>query len=91
MMIREAKRTTLHGVAPVLTTPVQLYPGGKLIDPTAELQALLEIDPADPQAPLFRDPRYNRPLRVAVLREMVKRVAAAAGLDPAFFGAHSLR
>ena len=83
---RGHKRTSLHGVAPVLSTPVQLYPGGKLIDPTAELEALLKIDPAEEMAPLFRDPRSNRPLRVAVVRETVKRVAAAAGLNPEFFG-----
>ena len=91
ILIREAKRTSLQGVAPVVSTPVQFYPGGKLVDATAELEALKRIDPAGPDAPLFREPGSNRPLRVSKIRATVKRVAKAAGLNPDFFGAHSLR
>ena len=49
------------------------------------------IDPAGPEAPLFREPGSNRPLRVSKIRATVKKVATAAGLNPDFFGAHSLR
>ena len=62
-----------------------------LIAAAEELVALVSLDAADPSAPLFRDPASNRPLSVAFIRATVKKVAAAAGLDPSFFGAHSLR
>ena len=90
-MIREAKRTSLRGVAPVVSSPIQFYPGGKLIDAAAELVALMLADPARPDDPLFRDPYSNRPFKVSYIRETLKKVAQAAGLDPSFFGAHSLR
>ena len=91
ILIREAKRSTLTGVAPVVSTPVQFYPGGALIDAAAELIALSTLDPAPRSSPLFRDPSSNRPLRVSFIRDIVKKIAAACGLDPSFFGAHSLR
>ena len=91
ILIREAKRTTLKGVAPVVSSPIQFYPGGALIDAAAELVSLLPIDPAAPSAPLFRDPLSGKPFKVSFIRATVKKVAAAAGLDPSFFGAHSLR
>ena len=92
ILIREAKRSSLEGVAPAVSSPIQFYPGGKLIDVVAELDALVALDMlAAADAPLFRDTLSGKPLRVAVIRDAVKRIAAAAGLDPAFFGAHSLR
>ena len=91
LLIREAKRNSLKGVSPVASTPVQFYPGGKLLDPTLEFSALLKLDPASASSPAFRDPCSNKPLKVSFIREMVKKVASAAGLDPSFFGAHSLR
>ena len=91
ILIREAKRNTLDGVAPVVSTPVQFFPGGSLIDAAAELLALQGIDPTSPSAPLFRDPSTNKPLKVSFVRDCVKKVAIAVGLDPSFFGAHSLR
>ena len=91
LLIREAKRNSLRGVSPVASTPVQFYPGGKLLDPTLEFSALLKLDPASGSSPVFRDPSSNKPLKVSFIREMVKKVATAAGLDPSFFGAHSLR
>ena len=89
--IREAKRTSLSGVAPVASTPVQFFPGGKILDPVAEMEALLQQDPATADDFLFRNPVTKLPLSVAELRATVKAVAQAAGLDPRFFGAHSLR
>ena len=91
ILIREAKRNTLRGAALLLSSPIQFYPGGMLIAAAEELVALVSLDAADPSAPLFRDPASNRPLSVAFIRATVKKVAAAAGLDPSFFGAHSLR
>ena len=91
ILIREAKRSSVAGVAPVCSSPIQFYPGGSLIDPVLELEELTSCDPAQPSAPLFRDPSSNKPLKVSLIRDMVKRIAAAAGLDPSFFGAHSLR
>ena len=89
--IREAKRTSLAGVAPIASTPVQFFPGGKILDPVAELDALFAKDPAADNDFLFRNPFSKAPLSVADLRAAVKEVAQAAGLDPRFFGAHSLR
>lgn len=91
LVIREAKRTSLKDVTPFSQTTVQLYPGGAFVDAVAELDTLLSVDVCDSSSPLFRDPRSNTHIRVSELRDTVKRIAAAAGLDPAFFGAHSLR
>ena len=73
IFIREAKRTTLDGIAPCASTPILFYPGGKLLDAVAEIQALMECDPAAEDAPLFRNPVTNRPLRVSFIRDMVNR------------------
>ena len=91
ILIREAKRNSLKGVAPSVSTPIQFYPGGSLIDAAAELVLLSIADPASTDSPLFRDPSTNKPLKVSFIRKIIKQVAAAAGLDPSFFGAHSLR
>ena len=91
ILIREAKRTSLKNITPFSQSLVQFFPGGKFIDPVAEISALKRIDPANPDASLFRKPFTNAPLRVSELRDAVKAVARAAGLDPSFFGAHSLR
>ena len=91
ILIREAKRNTLQGASLQLSSPIQFYPGGTLVAAAEELSALFIADPAGPSDPLFRNPATNKPLRVSFIRDMVKRVAAAAGLDPSFFGAHSLR
>ena len=91
IIVREAKRNSLKGVAPVVSTPVQFFPGGTLIDAAAELAALTRLDPAEDSAPLFRDPASGKPLKVSFIRATVKKIAAAVGLDPGFFGAHSLR
>ena len=90
-MIREAKRTSLKDVTPFHETTIQFYPGGEFIDAVAEIIALQIIDPASASDPLFRDPRSNTPIHVSALRDTVKAIARAAGLDPANFGAHSLR
>ena len=91
ILIREAKRTNIRGVAPVVSTPIEFFPGGKLVDAAAELSALKSTDVADGAAPLFRDPASGKPLKVSFIRSTVKQIAAAVGLDPGFFGAHSLR
>ena len=91
IVIREAKRTSLKDITPFSSSTIEFYPGGEFIDAVAELLALQRIDRADPHAPLFRKPRSNSPLRVSDLRDAVKAIARAVGLDPANFGAHSLR
>ena len=91
IVIREAKRTSLKDVTPFHETTIQFYPGGEFIDAVAEIIALQIIDPASASDPLFRDPRSNTPIHVSALRDTVKAIARAAGLDPANFGAHSLR
>ena len=91
IVIREAKRTSLKDVTPFSSTTIEFFPGGEFIDAVAELVALQCVDSADPHAPLFRKPSSNSPIRVSELRDAVKAIALAAGLDPANFGAHSLR
>ena len=91
IIIREAKRTSLRDITPFSSTTIEFFAGGEFIDAVAELIALQHIDKADPHAPLFRKPRSNSPIRVSELRDAVKAIAKAAGLDPANFGAHSLR
>ena len=72
---------------------VVLAGGGELFDTVRLLERWLRVRAGlgiDSQAPLFCWPD-GRGVTVAELRAMVKRVMAAAGLDPALFGAHSLR
>ena len=90
VVIREAKRTSLTDITPFKSTTIQFYDGGEFVDAVAELIALQLVDPAKPDDPLFRC-CGNRHIKVSELRDAVKAVAKAAGLDPAFFGAHSLR
>ena len=90
--IHEAKRCTLTGVAPGKRTTVYVPRGGAIIDPAAELDALMQLDSlATADAPLFRNIETGEPITVQQLREVVKAVAQAAGLNPANYGAHSLR
>ena len=92
--IHEAKRTTLHGIAPGKTATVTLAATGSALDPAAELAALLLYDPASTDAhvtPLWRVPESGLALTTKQVRAVVQRVMAAAGLNPLNFGAHSLR
>ena len=73
---------------------ITLAGGGKLLDPVAALhewmqaRALLGLSPAKPA--LFCHENGSA-ITVRELRQMVKEVAAAAGLDETKYGAHSLR
>lgn len=88
--IREAKRTSLKDVTPFSSSTLQLYPGGSYIDACAELQALTRVDPASPNAYMFKKAN-GKPIKVSELRDAVKDIARSVGLDPSMFGAHSLR
>ena len=74
--------------------PLLLAGGGTLLDPVETLERLWELDPvpADQLAktPLFRTVKSGE-MRVAQVRGMVKLLMSMIGLDPAKFGAHSLR
>mmetsp|Transcript_15110 Transcript_15110/g.45277 ORF Transcript_15110/g.45277 Transcript_15110/m.45277 type:complete len:313 (+) Transcript_15110:204-1142(+) len=76
------------------TTPVFLVSGGTIIDPVAELELMFQLDPVAAEEaaslPLFRTASGAAFTRRGVGR-MVKVLMAAIGLDPARFGAHSLR
>ena len=78
------------------TVPVILRSGGTLIDPVVELWELFQRDPLrddeSPElTPLFRDTASGAAFRVKDIRRLVKWLMASIGLDPARFGAHSLR
>ena len=76
------------------TVPVYLVGGGTLIDPIAELERMLELDPVAEDmrsvTPLFRDDAGAAFRRRDVSRA-VKSLMESIGLDPGCFGAHSLR
>ena len=78
------------------TCKVVLKSGGLLVDPVQELWKLFMLDPlvdgecAD-TTPLFRDTVSGKAFSVANIRHVVKWLMAEIGLDPAKFGAHSLR
>jgi len=76
------------------TVPLIIGAGGTFIDAVADMRRLFEIDPVDPAAakftPLFRL-RSGSPITVDMLRDWVKRLMQGIGLEPAHFGAHSLR
>ena len=88
--VHEAKRCSLTGVAPGKRTRVYVPRGGSLLDPAAELDALLACDPASSTSPLFRG-AGDAAVTVREIRDLVKEIARAAGLDPRNYGAHSLR
>ena len=75
------------------TLPLVLGGGGTLLDPVAALKHLFEIDPVPEEqmatTPLFR--HGGAAFTVEGVRAMVKAMMASIGLDPARFGAHSLR
>ena len=75
------------------TVPLLFTAGGALLDPVLAMQRMIELDPvaeADrASTPLFR--RGGAAIRVREVRDMVKVLMSRLGLDPARFGAHSLR
>ena len=79
------------------TVPLTLAGGGSLIDPVEALWRLVTQDPVPEElkasTPLFRLRSRGSvaSLTVAQVRDEVKRLMALLGLDPARFGAHSLR
>jgi hypothetical protein len=76
------------------TVTVFLESGGTLLDPVLELLEMLRLDPVDEvlraETPLFRIAGGEAITRRDVA-SMVKALMQAIGLDPARFGAHSLR
>ena len=88
--IRQLKSKSTMGK----TVEVVVRSGGSLFDPVKELQRLYELDPCSEErmrtTPLFRDAQ-GAAFTVAKVRQMVKALMKAIGLDPVHFGAHSLR
>ena len=74
--------------------PLLLGGGGTFLDPVKALRRLLEEDPVPEElkasTPLFRN-RHGKAFTVPDVRRMVKLLMGGIGLDPARFGAHSLR
>jgi len=77
------------------TQRLVLREGGSLLDPVRELWRMAQMAPVAAEArgrtPLFRELRNDAAFTVEQVRDMVKRLMAAVGCDPTFFGAHSLR
>lgn len=65
--------------------------GGEYIDAVAEMQNLLRVDPAGAAAPLFRDPKTNRPLSYEYVLGITRQLAIAIGENPDQYGTHSFR
>lgn len=88
--IRQLKSKSTMGK----TVEVVVRSGGSLFDPVKELRRLYELDPCSEErmrtTPLFRDAQ-GAAFTVAKVRQMVKALMKAIGLDPVHFGAHSMR
>ena len=93
--IHQAKRTAWAEIGPVKNATVTLVAGSAILDPAAELDTLLSIDPVPAaltaSTPMWRNPLSGAAFTTRQLRALVKAIMAAAGLDPRHFGAHSLR
>jgi len=76
------------------TVPIVIGGGGNMIDSCAEVKRMLEMDPAPPgraaSTPMFRKPDGSA-FTTDDIRNIVRQIVAAIGLDPALYGAHSLR
>jgi hypothetical protein len=90
LRLRVLKKKVMTGK----TYTVFLRAGGKLIDAVKEVLLYLEMDPVDPaqaeETPLFRHSN-GKAFRREEVAQMVKYLMESIGLDPAKFGAHSLR
>ena len=90
IMMRPAKLKPGRGK----DVPLLLAGGGTLLDPVAALERLWTLDPVPEDqlasTPLFRTAKSGE-MRVSQVRGMVKLLMSMLGLDPAKFGAHSLR
>jgi len=79
------------------TVPLTLSGGGTILDPVVELERLITQDPVSKHlqasTPLFRlrGVGGTAALTVDKIRKEIKQLMAMLGLDPARFGAHSLR
>ena len=76
------------------TVPIVIGGGGDFIDACAEVTRMLELDPTPPgraaTTPMFR--KANGSAFVTDdIRDIVRQICIAIGLDPMLFGAHSLR
>ena len=76
------------------TVPIVIGGGGIKIDACAEVVRMLELDPTPPgraaSTPMFRKADGSA-FTTDDIRNLVRQIVAAIGLDPALFGAHSLR
>ena len=76
------------------TVPIVIGGGGSKIDACAEVVRMLEMDPTPPgraaSTPMFRKADGSA-FTTDDIRNLVRQIVAAIGLDPALFGAHSLR
>ena len=76
------------------TVPIVIGGGGTKIDACAEVVRMLEMDPTPPgraaSTPMFRKADGSA-YTTDDIRNLIRQIVAAIGLDPALFGAHSLR
>ena len=73
--------------------PLLIQSGGSLLDPVKAMHRMLQLDPVPEElkatTPLFR--LGDTAITVRQVRSMVKALMQSVGLDPKFYGAHSLR
>ena len=93
--IHMAKKTSIGAIQPGKNAIITLVRSRAALDPAAELDCLLAIDPvfgdARESTPLWRDTSTGLAITVCELRTLVKLLMKTIGLDPTNFGAHSLR
>ena len=76
------------------TVPIVIGGGGNKIDACFEVRRMLELDPTPlgqaASTPMFRKPDGSA-FTTDDIRNLVRQIVAAIGLNPEMFGAHSLR
>ena len=76
------------------TVPIVIGGGGDKIDACLEVRRMLDMDPTPPgmaaTTPMFRKPN-GAAFTTDDIRNIVRQIVLALGLDPELYGAHSLR
>ena len=76
------------------TVPLVIGGGGEFVDACAEVRRMLSLDPTpvgeDKSTPMFRKSDGSA-FTTDDIRNIVRQIVVALGLDPDMYGAHSLR
>ena len=94
VLMTRPRKKGVHRTEQGKRVPVLLTGGGKFLDPVRALKELFARDPVPERlwasTPLFRG-SDGAAFSTAKVRGMVRTMVALGGVDPALYGAHSLR